>query len=190
MAGAQTKISAISHGVLLLISVMFFPALLNYIPLSTLSVILIFTGYKLAKPAVFKQVYSKGLDSFIPFIVTIIAIVFSDLLKGIAIGMLIAMMYVFKNNMHQPMLFTQNNNNYLIRFIKDVSFFNKAALRKYLASVPKNSKLIIDLRKPVFIDDDIIEIINEYKTTADTLQIHLEILQDNHQNFNTTTTII
>ena len=190
MAGAQTKISAISHGVLLLISVMFFPALLNYIPLSTLAVILIFTGYKLAKPAVFKEVYNKGYDSFIPFIVTIIAIVFSDLLKGIAIGMFVGMIYVFKSNMHLSMLFTESNNNYLIRFIKDVSFFNKATLRKYLASVPKNSNLIIDMRKPVFIDDDIVEIINEYKVTVSTQQIHLEILKDVHQNLNSTTTNI
>ena len=88
------------------------------------------------------------------------------------------------------MLFTEKNNNYLIRFIKDVSFFNKATLRKYLASVPKNSKLIIDLRKPVFIDDDIVEIINEYKVTAAAQQIQLEILKDVHQNLNSTTTNI
>ena len=190
MAGAQTKLAAIFHGVLLLISVMLFPALLNYIPLSTLAVILIFTGYKLAKPAVFKEVFNKGYDSFIPFLVTILAILFSDLLKGIAVGMFVGMIYVFKSNMHLSMVFTHDNGNYLIRFIKDVTFFNKATFRKYLAAVPKNSSLIIDMRKPVIIDDDIIEIIAEYKTTATSLNIQLEILRDVHQNQNSTTTII
>jgi MFS superfamily sulfate permease-like transporter len=190
MAGAQTKLSAIMHGVLLLISVMLFPAMLNYIPLSTLAVILIFTGYKLAKPKVFKEVYSKGLDSFIPFVVTIIAILFSDLLKGIAVGMFVGMIYVFKSNMKLSMVFTEDKGNYLIRFIKDVTFFNKATFRKYLAEVPKNSNLIIDMRKPVFIDDDIIEIIHEYKTTASSMNIQLEILRDIHQNLNSTTSEI
>jgi MFS superfamily sulfate permease-like transporter len=186
MAGAQTKIAAISHGLLLLISVMFFPHFLNTIPLSSLAVILIFTGFKLAKPSIFKDVYAKGLDSFVPFIVTIIAIILSDLLKGIIVGIFVGMIFVFRSNIKLSVLITRDGKNFLVRFIKDVTFFNKAHLRNFLQTVPDESNVIIDMRKPVFVDDDILEIINEYKVTASTKRINLEVLHDTHSNFNDT----
>jgi MFS superfamily sulfate permease-like transporter len=187
LGGAQTKLSAILHGLLLLISVMFIPALLNSIPLATLAVILIFTGYKLAKPSIFKEIYKKGWDSFIPFIVTIVAILFSDLLKGIAIGMFVGIIFVFRSNIKLAILVTTDQNNYLLRFIKDVTFFNKSFIRNFLRNIPKGSTVIIDMRKPVFVDDDIKEVIEEFKITAETQNIKLEILEDvNHNNFNNT----
>jgi len=185
IGGAQTKKSAIFHGFMLLFSVLFIPHILNYIPLSTLAIILIFTGYKLAKPAVFKEVYAKGFDSFIPFIVTILAIIFSDLLKGIAVGMFVGIIFVFRSNIKLAILVTQDGNNYLVRFIKDVTFFNKSFLRNFFRDLPSNSNVTIDMTKPVFIDDDIIEVIQEFKTTALTKSINLEIEQDYHHNFNT-----
>ncbi len=186
IAGGQTKIATIAHGFLLFISVLFIPTILNYIPLSTLAVVLIFTGYKLIKPSIFKDVYSKGLDSFIPFIVTIIAIIFSDLLKGIAIGMIVGIYFAFRNGIKISIMITNDGNNYLVKFIKDVTFFNKSHLRNFFRKVPRDSFLIIDMTRPVFVDDDILDVIDEFRMTARSMNIRIEIKQDSHNNFNTT----
>lgn len=187
IAGGQTKLSAIFHGILLLVAVMFIPVILNYIPLATLAVILIFTGYKLAKPSIFKEIYLKGWDSFIPFMVTIIAILFSDLLKGIAVGMFVGIIFVFRSNIKLAVLVTHDANNYLLRFIKDVTFFNKSYIRSFFRSIPEGATVIIDMRRPVFVDDDIMEVIEEFKITTESKNIKLEILEDlHHKNFNHT----
>jgi hypothetical protein len=187
IGGAQSKLSTILHGLLLLTSVIFIPILLNFIPLSTLAVILIFTGYKLAKPSIFKEIYAKGRDSFVPFIVTIIAILFSDLLKGIAFGMFVGIIYVFRSNIKLAIIVTNDEKKYLVRFIKDVTFFNKAFLRNFFRTLPSESSVVIDMRKPVFVDDDIIDVIEEFKTTSISQNVKLEILEDlHHSNFNKT----
>lgn len=186
IAGAQTKVSAIAHGFLLFFSVLFIPSILNLIPLSTLAVVLIFTGYKLIKPSIFKEVFAKGTDSFIPFMVTIVAIVFSDLLKGIAVGMMVGVFFVLRNNIKIAIMITSDGGNYYVRFIKDVTFFNKSYLRDFFRTIPKNSFLIIDMTRPVFVDDDILDVIDEFILTAKTMNIRIEIKQDLHNNFNST----
>lgn len=184
VAGGQTKVSAIAHGFLLLFSVLFIPELLNYIPLSTLAVILIFTGFKLIKPSIFREVFSKGYDSFIPFMVTLLAIVFSDLLKGVALGMAVGIFFVLRNNVKIAVMITSDGNNHYLRFIKDVTFFNKNHLRNFFRTLPRDSFLIIDMTRPVFVDDDIFDLIDEFVLTAKSMNIKIEIKQDSHNNFN------
>src|SRR5688572_10257942 len=143
-AGAYTKASTITHGILLLATAFFIPNLLNQIPLASLAAILIMVGYKLAKPSLFINMYSKGKDQFIPFVVTILAILLSDLLIGISIGILVGLFFVLKSNFHQALFSVNEDKNYLIRLNKDVSFLNKALLRKTFKNIPDGSKVIID----------------------------------------------
>ena len=174
-AGARTKLSAIIHGFLMLFSVFLIPQILNQIPLAALASILIFIGYQLASPTVFKSMYSKGLSQFAPFVLTIIAIFFTNLLWGLIIGLIIGVMFVMSAGFRNAMVLTKDKNNYLIRFFRDVSFLNKGTLRDKLYSVPSNAFLIIDGTKPFFIDKDIIETIEEFRETAKIKNITIEI---------------
>ncbi len=143
-AGGQSKVSAFIHGLLLLLSVMFFANYLNYIPLACLAAILLQTGYKLAKPKLFIEFFHKGTNQLIPFLVTIAAILITDLLKGILIGMLVGLYYVIRANHHAAISLTQSDNHYLLRMNKDVSFLNRALLRKFLDQIDEGSYLVID----------------------------------------------
>jgi len=165
-AGARTKMSTITHGVLILLCVFFVPNLLNMIPLAALAAILVFTGYKLAKITLFVDYYKRGWDQFIPFIVTIIAIVGIDLLKGVLIGIATGIFYIIRGNFRTAIFTVKDKDYYLIRLRKDISFFSKPKLKKELESIPKDSKLMIDLTKAEFIDKDIIETINEFTAHA------------------------
>ncbi|MCP9752930.1 SulP family inorganic anion transporter [Ferruginibacter sp. HRS2-29] len=165
-AGAKTKVSTILHGVLILLCVFFVPNMLNMIPLAALAAILIFTGYKLAKVTLFIDYYKRGWDQFIPFIVTIIAIVRIDLLKGVLIGIATGIFYIIRGNFRTAIFTVKDKDYYLIRLRKDISFFSKPKLKKELEAIPENSKLMIDLTKAEFIDKDIIETINEFTAHA------------------------
>jgi MFS superfamily sulfate permease-like transporter len=176
-AGAKTKTSTLAHGVLLLLTAALIPGLLNKIPLASLAAILLMVGYKLAKPSLIRNMYLKGKDQFIPFIVTIIAILLSDLLIGITIGILVGLFFVLKTNFHKALFSVNENNNYLIRLTKDVSFLNKALLRKTFKDIPNGSKVIIDGGRSAFIDQDILETINDFRESAITREISVELKQ-------------
>jgi MFS superfamily sulfate permease-like transporter len=161
-AGGKTKQATIFHGLLLLLCAALIPNLLNKIPLSALAGILIFTGYKLAKITLFKEFYQKGLNQFIPFYVTIIAILFTDLLIGISIGIAVSMIFIIRSNFKTAVLVVNDNNNYLIRFKKDVSFLNKPIIKSELELVPENANLVIDVARAEYIDKDVIDEVNSF----------------------------
>jgi len=174
-SGAKTKMSTIYHGTLLLLCVVFIPALLNQIPKSALAAVLIFTGYKLAKPSVFIGFYKKGWNQFLPFVGTILAILATDLLKGVLIGIGIAIIFIIRSNFKSAVVIRNDADKYLVRLRKDVSFFNKSILKQGLQKVPANSYIIIDVSSADFIDQDIIEIIEDFQKHAPLENIKVEI---------------
>jgi MFS superfamily sulfate permease-like transporter len=174
-AGAKSKFSAIMHGLLILLSVLFIPGLLNKIPLSSLAAILIMTGYKLFKPSIFKEVYQKGWDQFVPFTVTLIAILLTDLLVGIIIGTLTALFSLIKSNFKSAVMVVHDDNKYLVRFRKDISFLNKPIVKEKLESVPDDAFVLIDMTRADFIDKDIIDVVNEFLQHAHLKNIVVEI---------------
>lgn len=165
-AGARTKASAIMHGLLILICVAFVPNILNLIPKAALAAILVFTGYKLAKISLFKEYFAKGWDQFMPFIITIVAIVLTDLLKGVIIGIAVGLFYVIRSNFRTAVFSVQDGDYHLVRLRKDVSFFIKPLLKETLEKIPANSNLVLDLTRAEFIDKDVIETINEFTQHA------------------------
>ncbi len=169
-AGAETKLSAIFHGVFLFVSILFLSPYLNLIPLASLAVILLFTGYKLTKVSLYKEMFKKGYSQFIPFMATILAIVFTDLLIGVIIGLVISIFYLLKSNFKNPFVLRKEEmhigETLRIELPNQVSFLNKATIKKMLWDVPNSSKVIIDATHSNFIDNDILEIIADYKNTV------------------------
>ncbi|HRH59081.1 MAG TPA: SulP family inorganic anion transporter, partial [Chitinophagaceae bacterium] len=145
------------------------------IPLSALAAILIYTGYKLAKPSLFKEMYKKGLDQLMPFVITILAIVFTDLLTGIIVGLVAGLFFVLHSNFKTALLVVHDDNKFLFRLRKDVSFLNKPIIKAKLEKVPANSYVMIDLARADFIDQDIIEVINDFQKHAPLKNIKVEI---------------
>ncbi len=174
-AGAKSKFSAIMHGLLILLSVLFIPGLLNKIPLSALAAILIMTGYKLVKPSIFKEIYRKGWDQFVPFTITLLAILLTDLLVGIIIGTLIALFSLIKSNFKSAVMVVHDDNKYLVRFRKDISFLNKPIVKEKLESVPADAYVLIDMTRADFIDKDIIDVVNDFLQHAHLKNIVVEI---------------
>ncbi len=174
-AGARTKVACIVHGALLLLSVMFLSAVLNRIPLACLAAVLLLTGYKLAKPKLVKEQYEKGFNQFTPFAVTIAAILLTDLLKGMAVGMAVGLFFVLRANYHSAFTLTRDGRNYLLRLQKDVSFLNKAPLRSYLETIEEDSFLMIDGTRAVFIDQDILETLEDFIKAAGERRIRVEM---------------
>ncbi|MGV9003706.1 SulP family inorganic anion transporter [Flavobacterium sp.] len=166
-AGAKSKMSAIIHGVLLVISVLSIPVLLNKIPLATLAAILLLVGYKLTNPKIIKQFWEKGWYQFIPFIVTFIAVIFTDLLKGVALGMLVNIVFILKGNLKRAYHFRKeeyvDGDVIHIDLAQEVSFLNKAAIKSTFAAIPENSKVIINAKDTVYIAHDILDLIKEFK---------------------------
>ena len=180
--GAKTQLSAVVHGIVLLICAVSIPALLNMIPLATLACILIMVGYKLAKPALFKEMYRLGSSQFIPFVATVLGVVFTDLLKGIGIGLVVAIFYILRNNYKNSFYLIENKQvegkplEYKVVLAEEVSFLNKASFLEMLHRVPANSTIVIDGSKSNVIDYDIIDIIDNYKDNARTKNITLEVV--------------
>ena len=174
-AGAKTKVSAILHGVLLLICVFFIPLILNKIPLSALAAVLIFTGYKLARVSLFKEFFQKGWDQFVPFVVTVIAIITTDLLVGIIVGIIVGLFFMVRSNFRSSVFVVNDHNHYLIRFRKDVSFLNKPIVKEKLEAVPENAFVIIDATRADFIDKDVIEEVNNFLCHAHLKNIKVDI---------------
>jgi MFS superfamily sulfate permease-like transporter len=174
-AGAKTKCSTILHGIFLLLCVLFIPFILNKIPLAALAAILIFTGYKLAKVSLFKEFYQKGWDQFVPFVVTIAAILMTDLLKGIIIGIGVGLFYMIRSNFRSSVLVVNDENKFLFRLRKDVSFLNKPIIKRKLEEVPANAFVLIDATRADFIDKDVIEEVNNFMAHAHLKNIRVEI---------------
>jgi len=174
-SGARTKLSAIFHGVLLLVLVLSIPGLLNQIPLSCLAAVLFMVGYKLAKPSIFIAEYEKGINQFLPFVFTVIAILLTDLLVGIGIGMVVGLFFVIRTNFQKAVIVTELNGNFLVKLQKDVSFLNKAPLMKELAQIPSGSKVVLNASKAKFIDHDIQEVLNDFIASAHTKDISITI---------------
>lgn len=174
-AGAKTKFSSLTHGILLLIAAMTIPAWLNRTPLACLAAILLLIGYKLASPALFRKMWLAGLDQFLPFVVTVTAIVFTDLLKGVLIGFAVGLFFVIRANHREPFTIVSQGNDYLIRFNKDVTFVNKSALKNMLRNIPDSSHVVVDASKSLYIDKDIYEVLEEFRQLAYFRGIDLEL---------------
>lgn len=180
-AGAKSKASAILHGLLLMICVFSIPGILNMIPKAALASILILTGYKLANVSLFKEYYTRGKQQFIPFIVTIVAIIFTDLLIGILVGILVGLYFVMRSNFRSAMIMVEDGDKFLIRFSREVSFLNKAKLVDYLQKVPDNSAVLIDPLRNEFMDRDIIDTVNDFIASSQARGIRVYIMRDKRQ---------
>ncbi len=168
-AGAKSKLSTITHGVLLLVCVATIPFILNLIPKATLAAILIFTGYRLCRPAVFKHMWHAGLAQFLPFVVTVAAVVGLDLLKGVGLGMAFSIFYILRNNLRIPFYYKRAvyESSEVIRLdlAQEVSFLNKASIKKTLENIPEGSTVILDASMTEYIDYDVLEVIKEFQLT-------------------------
>jgi MFS superfamily sulfate permease-like transporter len=175
VGGAKTKLSAILHGFWLLICVVSIPHILNLIPLSCLAAVLILVGFKLTKPSLIHGMYKRGSNQFVPFAATIIAILFTDLLLGIMIGMGVGFIFVIRSSVHESIVMVNDNNHYLIRFYKDVNFLQKGKLLKLFDQIPSLSNVVIDGSNNVYVDDDISELIGDYLKRAKIKGITVEL---------------
>lgn len=180
-SGGRTKLSAILHGILLLISVILIPKLLNMIPLSVLAAILLVVGYKLAKPTLFKKMYDLGWKQWIPFTVTVFGIVFIDLLYGIGLGLVVGIVVILLKsyqNSHFLHIEDKSNGKHKIKMTlaEEVTFFNKGAILKELDSLPENTYLELDLIKTRYLDNDIIEILEDFLFKAKERNIDIKLV--------------
>lgn len=182
-SGGRTKLSAIIHGLLLLISVILIPRLLNMIPLSVLAAVLLIVGYKLAKPSLFKKMYDLGWKQSIPFTVTVIGIVFTDLLVGIGLGLAVGIVVILiKSYQNSHFLHIEDNSNGVqkikMTLAEEVTFFNKGAIIKELDRLPKDSYLELDVRKTRYLDNDIIEILEDFAIKAKERNITIMLISE------------
>jgi MFS superfamily sulfate permease-like transporter len=165
-AGAKTRMSSIVHGFLLLASVFLIPTLMNKIPLAALAAILLMVGYKLAKPSIFFKIYKEGYDQYIPFAITVLVIVFKDLLFGIFIGTFVGLLFVVFTNFRSVISFIRDGNNVLIKFNKDVSFLNKPRIKNILMDLKEGDDVFIDGSRANFIDHDIYTMLYDFKKNS------------------------
>ena len=182
-SGGKSKMSAIIHGIFLLVSVMLIPSLLNKIPLSVLAAVLFIVGYKLAKPALFQSMYKLGWKQFVPFIVTILGIVFWDLLKGIGLGLGVGIVVILiksYQNSHFLHIQDKSNGRHRIKMTlaEEVTFFNKGAILKELDSLPEGTYLELDVRKTRYLDNDIIEILDDFSEKAKNRNIDIKLISE------------
>lgn len=166
-SGGKTKMATIVHGALLLISAIVIPSFLNLIPLASLAAILLLVGYKLAKPSLIKTQYKLGWEQFIPFIVTVVAILLTDLLKGIMIGMAVSIYFILRKNSKHSYHYQKekhvNGDTITLMLSEEVTFLNKGSIQLTLDHLPDNSKVVIDGSKSMNIDYDVLEIIENFR---------------------------
>ncbi|RNI28118.1 SulP family inorganic anion transporter [Rufibacter immobilis] len=178
-AGAQSKMSSFFHGVFLLLSILFLTSVLRLVPLAALAAVLLVVGFKLTKPALYKTQWKLGLDQFLPFIITIVAILFTDLLKGISIGLVVGVFYILKANYKSPYFFKRDSSNgqetIHIKLSENVTFLNKASVALTLEHLPENSDVVIDGSQSTYIDYDVLEAIENFKTVAKEKDIRLTL---------------
>ncbi|WP_375444423.1 SulP family inorganic anion transporter [uncultured Fibrella sp.] len=173
--GGRTRVSAMTHGVLLLSAVALAGSVLNYIPLSCLAALLMTVGYKLAKPSLFMSIYRDGMNQFVPFIVTVIGIVFTDLLIGISVGTVIGLLYVLYTNSQSTFRVVRDGNKVLIKFQKDIYFLSKPQLKETLRGLKQGDIVYVDGRQASFIDHDIVNMLTDFTETASMQGIHYEL---------------
>lgn len=183
-SGVKTKLSAILHGCFLLILVMSIPGLLNMIPLAVLAAILLQVGYKLAKPALFKEMYDLGWKQFLPFTITVLGIVFTDLLMGIGMGLCVGIVVILiKSYQNSHFLHMERGTDGVGRFkmtlAEEVTFFNKGTILKELDNLPESSYLEFDVTKTRYLDHDIIEILDDFAYKAELRNITIKLITEN-----------
>lgn len=165
-ANAKTKMSTIFHGILLLGCAMLIPGILNMIPLAALAAILLHTGYKLAKPSIFKSMFANGKYQWAPFIVTVVAVVLTDLLTGVGIGLAVSVVAILRGNLKNSYYFHKEKHHegevIKIHFSEEVSFLNKASIRETLDRLPQNASVVLDASASKYIDFDVLELIREF----------------------------
>ena len=182
-SGGSSKLSTIMHGLLLLLSVLLVPNLLNLIPLSVLAAVLIVIGYKLAKPETFVYMYKLGRKQFVPFMVTVLGIVFTDLLMGIGLGLFTGIIVIlFKSYKNSHFLHKEGQgavaDGIKMTLAEEVTFFNKGAILKELDSLPNDSKLELDVRNTVYLDHDIVEILDDFIFKAKERNITIKLISE------------
>ena len=189
-AGATSKISAIIHGVLLLVCVLAIPVILNKIPLATLAAVLLLVGYKLASPEKIKHFLAKGKFQYIPFLATIVAVVATDLLTGVAIGLGIAVIFILQGNMKRAYYFSREEledaDEVTLKLAEEVSFLNKAAIKKTLKNIQPNSKVVIDAKSTSYITSDVLELIQDFaniRAKEEDIQVELIGFRTNYRNY-------
>ncbi len=174
-SGARTKASAVLHGFWLLLAVALIPWMINLIPLSALAAILLMVGFKLTRPSIYRSIWRRGFAQFIPFVITIGTILFTDLLVGIIVGIFVGLAFVIISNHHAAVSVTKDELGTLIRLGQNVSFLNKAKLRTTFSQVKDGSYVIIDGTKCEFLDNDIIDAIEDFVTSASKRGIQVEV---------------
>jgi MFS superfamily sulfate permease-like transporter len=185
--GGKTRASTIFHGVLLLCSVVFVPTIINKIPLASLAAVLLMVGYKLSNPQTFRKIFKEGYDQFIPFIVTILVVVFKDLLWGIAVGALVGILFVLRTNFNNAITSIREGNKVLINLNKDIYFMNKSQIKEVLLGLKEGDEVYIDGTKAKFIDHDIFSILLEFKRNAKRKKIDVDfknVSKNNKENIN------
>jgi carbonic anhydrase len=185
-AGSETKLSAIFHGMLLLICVLLMPQYLNMIPLSCLAAILLLTGYKLAHPSLFKKMWNEGRYQFMPFILTLLAIVMTDLLIGVSLGLVLSLLFILHANLASPLRkITEKHIEGDVLHIElpnEVTFLKRAALETALREAPAGSRVLLDARRTNYADPDILSLIKEFRTVVAPVRgVQLDVLGLEHQ---------
>lgn len=179
-AGGKTKLSAILHGVIILFSLVLVPGLLNMIPLATLAAILFVVGYKLAKPSLFKRTFKLGTHHFVPFMLTVFGVVFTDLLTGIAAGFASSLVFILYQNIRIPIVVNLEKlkeEHFYIELSENVSFFKRASLMNFLSSVPNGKKVTIDASKTHYIHQDVVDVIEDFLVSAKKREIAVELIE-------------
>ena len=180
-SGAASKMSAILHGAFMLLFVVALPEVLNLVPLAVLAAILLVVGYKLAKPALFIQMYKAGMSQFAPFMVTVVGIVLTDLLTGIALGLAVAIFLILRRNymnshfMHMEESDAAGTHQVVLRLSEEVTFLNKGAILRELSEVPDGSRVTIDMSSSYAIDYDVLEIIADFRESATLRDITVDV---------------
>jgi carbonic anhydrase len=176
-AGATSRVSSILHGVWILLAILMLSPVINLIPKTSLAVILIILGYKLTSFPIIKSMYRRGARQVIPFLVTAVLVVVTDLLVGISIGVVIAMIYVIQDNYRESVRITRSDGSIYLRFAERVSFLNKADVGKALSQIEDGDRLVLDFRNNSFLDTDIQSQITNLKRIAKLRNIEIEIVE-------------
>ncbi len=174
-SGGRTKVSAIFHGIFLVLSIILIPGILNMIPLAALASVLIVVGFKLAKPAMIKQMYSLGWEQFLPYVVTMVGVIFSDLLEGIVFGLSVGFFIILRNNYRNAYLLKNETHDISDRIVltlsEEVTFLNKAKIIQTMEDTQEGAELIVDAGNVKSMDYDIMEYLVNFKKNADTKKI-------------------
>lgn len=188
-SGATHKTSTVIHGLLLLICVLTIPGLLNQIPLATLSAVLIIIGYKLTRPAIYRHFWHKGIYQFIPFLATALAVVFLDLLKGVGLGLLISIIFLLYGNMKRAYYLSREElaeaDEIVLELAEEVSFLNKAAIKKTLKNIQPNAKVTINAQRSIYIASDVLELIEDFTNfyaKENNIQVKLKGFKNDYEN--------